>query len=57
MVITCRKQNAALRDCLATWYADETFKSECKEIYLKDRSEFRRTGIQKKHRESAKKQG
>ena len=48
MVITCRKQNNALRNCLTKWYQDEEFKTICKEEYLKERSEFRRTGIPQK---------
>lgn len=50
MVINCRKQNDALKSCLANWYGNETFKNECKEIYLNERSEYRATGIPKKHR-------
>lgn len=50
MVINCRRQNDALKSCLANWYSNETFKNECKEIYLKERSEYRATGIPKKHR-------
>lgn len=47
----CRKENDALRKCQLKWYSDEEFKNECKEIYLKERSEYRRTGITKKQRE------
>uniref|UniRef100_A0A1B0G9B8 COX assembly mitochondrial protein n=1 Tax=Glossina morsitans morsitans TaxID=37546 RepID=A0A1B0G9B8_GLOMM len=50
MVITCRKENSALKDCLTSWYQNENFKEECKQIYLQERSEYRRTGIPKKHR-------
>ncbi|XP_055917795.1 COX assembly mitochondrial protein homolog [Eupeodes corollae] len=50
MVINCRKQNDELKQCLSKWYTNETFKAECKEIYLKERSEYRATGIPKKHR-------
>ncbi|EDW03699.1 COX assembly mitochondrial protein homolog [Drosophila grimshawi] len=50
MVATCRKQNSALRDCLAHWYQDETFKAECKAIYLQERADYRSTGIPKKNR-------
>lgn len=50
MVVTCRKQNDQLKSCLAQWYKDDAFKRECTEIYLKDRAEFRSTGMQKKHR-------
>jgi COX assembly mitochondrial protein 1 len=56
MVITCRKQNDALKTCLGRWYQDEAFKSECTDIYLKERSIFRSTGMQKKHRDYLAKQ-
>lgn len=48
MVITCRKQNSALKDCLTKWYQDEDFQAECKKEYLEERSEFRKTGIRRK---------
>ncbi|KDR24039.1 COX assembly mitochondrial protein homolog [Zootermopsis nevadensis] len=48
MVVTCRKENTALKNCLIRWYQDEKFKNSCKEEYLDERSEFRRTGIPKK---------
>lgn len=50
MIITCRNQNDHLKTCLGRWYQDEAFKKECTEIYLNERSEFRSTGLQKKHR-------
>jgi COX assembly mitochondrial protein 1 len=50
MVVTCRNQNEQLRSCLSQWYKNEAFQNECTEIYLKDRAEFRATGLQKKHR-------
>lgn len=50
MVVTCRNQNEQLRNCLSKWYKDDAFQKECTEIYLKDRSEFRSSGLQKKHR-------
>lgn len=56
MVITCRKQNDSLKTCLGKWYQDEAFKKECTEIYLGERAEFRRTGMQKKHRDYIAKQ-
>lgn len=55
MVFSCRNENDTLKNCLAKWYQDEPFKKECTEIYLNERSEFRRTGMQKKHREYIKK--
>lgn len=53
MVVTCRKQNTALKECLGKWYENEEFKNECKKIYLEERSEYRRTGIPKKHRNTS----
>ncbi|XP_005181999.1 COX assembly mitochondrial protein homolog [Musca domestica] len=50
MVVSCRKENSHLKECLSKWYKNEAFKEECKQIYLKERSEFRSTGIPKKHR-------
>lgn len=47
MVITCRKQNALLKDCLSNWYQNDDFRCICTEEYLKERGEFRRTGIKK----------
>lgn len=57
MWYTCRAQNNNLKDCMIRWYSDEGFKEECKQIYLAERSEFRRTGISKKRREYMKAQG
>ncbi|XP_001606994.1 COX assembly mitochondrial protein homolog [Nasonia vitripennis] len=51
MVFTCRKQNAELKECLTRWYKDEDFWEECKQQYLKERSDFRRTGEPKKIRD------
>lgn len=50
MVITCRNENSTLRSCLEKWYKNDAFKEECKQIYLQERSDYRRTGIPKKHR-------
>ncbi|CAB0043933.1 unnamed protein product [Trichogramma brassicae] len=51
MVLTCRKQNSELKDCLARWFQDKNFYNECKDQYLKQRSEYRRTGEPQKVRE------
>ncbi|XP_059052589.1 COX assembly mitochondrial protein homolog [Achroia grisella] len=47
MVVKCRKENTSLKDCLTKWYHNEDFKKQCTEEYLKERSEYRRTGIKK----------
>jgi COX assembly protein 1 len=50
MVVSCRKQNDAMKSCFMQWYNDEAFKKECTQTYLDDRAEFRRTGLTKKQR-------
>lgn len=45
MVITCRKQNNCLKACLGQWYKDEAFRTECTQIYLQKRAEYRKTGV------------
>ncbi|XP_026756480.1 COX assembly mitochondrial protein homolog [Galleria mellonella] len=47
MVVKCRKENSALKECLTNWYNNEEFKKLCTEEYLKERSEYRRSGIKK----------
>ncbi|XP_044760017.1 COX assembly mitochondrial protein homolog [Coccinella septempunctata] len=47
MVYKCRTENSLLKACLTRWYEDDEFKNICREEYLKERSEFRRTGIRK----------
>lgn len=51
MVVKCRKENTNLKNCLNRWYKDKDFWNECTEQYIKERSEFRRTGMPKKQRE------
>ncbi|XP_030751909.1 COX assembly mitochondrial protein homolog [Sitophilus oryzae] len=50
MVIKCREQNNNLKKCLTEWYNNEEFKEYCKNLYLEERTEFRRTGIPLKKR-------
>ncbi|KAL4709046.1 hypothetical protein ACJJTC_005907 [Scirpophaga incertulas] len=47
MVVKCRKENSALKECLTTWYKNEEFKQQCTEQYLNQRSEYRKTGVKK----------
>ncbi|KAK9883313.1 hypothetical protein WA026_001493 [Henosepilachna vigintioctopunctata] len=47
MVYKCREENRNLKVCLTKWYENEDFRNICKEEYLKERSEYRRTGIPK----------
>lgn len=48
MVVYCRKENTAMKDCMQKWYTNEEFRKECEEEYLRERSEYRRTGIKTK---------
>lgn len=58
MVVKCRKENSELKECLTKWYNDAGFKEHCKNLYLEERTEYRRTGIPTKQRlESAKRLG
>lgn len=50
MVVKCRKENTALKECLTAYYNDPAFYEECKMEYLKEREEFRKTGIPTKRR-------
>lgn len=54
MVYKCRTENTNLKACLTRWYQDESFRQLCTEEYLKERSEYRRTGIGKKQKELEK---
>ncbi|XP_077667373.1 COX assembly mitochondrial protein homolog isoform X1 [Eretmochelys imbricata] len=51
MVVKCQQENAALKECLTTYYNDPAFYEECKIEYLKQREEFRATGIPAKQRQ------
>ena len=51
MAFKCQKENAELKECLTKWYQNKDFWDECKEQYLKERSDFRRTGEPKKIRD------
>ncbi|KAK9506346.1 hypothetical protein O3M35_008301 [Rhynocoris fuscipes] len=45
MVFKCRNENNKMKSCLSKWYQNDEFRRECTEEYLKERSDFRRTGI------------
>ncbi|XP_078095656.1 COX assembly mitochondrial protein homolog [Mustelus asterias] len=51
MVVKCRKENAALKECLTYHYKDSALYEECKQEYLKEKEEFRQTGIPSKKRQ------
>ncbi|XP_067665949.1 COX assembly mitochondrial protein homolog [Haliotis asinina] len=48
----CRKQAKQMHICLSTAYADQAFIDECTQEYLKERSEYRRTGVKQKMKKS-----
>ncbi|XP_053265849.1 COX assembly mitochondrial protein homolog isoform X2 [Podarcis raffonei] len=48
MVVKCREENAALKECVTGYYNDPAFYEECKAEYLKQREEFRETGNRRK---------
>ncbi|XP_019391755.1 PREDICTED: COX assembly mitochondrial protein homolog isoform X1 [Crocodylus porosus] len=50
MVVKCQQENAALKECLTAYYKDPAFYEECKMEYLKQREEFRVTGIPAKQK-------
>ncbi|XP_075067369.1 COX assembly mitochondrial protein homolog [Mixophyes fleayi] len=51
MVLKCRDENAALKECLTKHYNDPIFFEECKQEYLKEKEEFQKTGIPSKKRQ------
>ncbi|KAJ8288276.1 hypothetical protein COCON_G00009350 [Conger conger] len=50
MVFKCQEQNAALKECLTTYYKDPAFFEVCKQEYINEKLEFQRTGIPAKKR-------
>ncbi|XP_062394383.1 COX assembly mitochondrial protein homolog [Sardina pilchardus] len=50
MVLKCREENAALKECLTKHYQDPAFYEECKQEYIKEKLEFLRTGVAAKNR-------
>ncbi|XP_042278598.1 COX assembly mitochondrial protein homolog [Thunnus albacares] len=50
MVLKCREENSALKDCLTLHYKDPAFFEECKQEYIQEKLEFQRTGIPAKNR-------
>ncbi|CAG2114280.1 unnamed protein product [Medioppia subpectinata] len=45
LVLKCRTENSRMKACLTDWYNNQHFQRQCEDIYLKPRSEYRRTGI------------
>ncbi|XP_054268740.1 COX assembly mitochondrial protein homolog [Macrosteles quadrilineatus] len=52
MWLNCRQENKNLKSCLANWWNNEDFREECKQKYLRDRTEYRRTGLTMKQRKA-----
>ena len=50
MLVKCQKENSSLKECVTAYYNDPAFYEECKMEYLKEREEFRETGIPTKKR-------
>ncbi|XP_046747003.1 COX assembly mitochondrial protein homolog [Diprion similis] len=50
MVVKCREENNVMKECLTKWFHNPEFFEECKQEYLAERSEYRRTGIAKNPR-------
>lgn len=50
MVLKCREQNAAMKDCLIKHYQDPAFFEECKQEYIQEKLEYERTGIPRTQR-------
>ncbi|XP_015191239.1 PREDICTED: COX assembly mitochondrial protein homolog [Polistes dominula] len=55
-VFNCKNENNKLKHCLEQWYNNKDFQEECKQMYLQERSEFRRTNVPKKLRKMEKEQ-
>lgn len=53
MTFRCKPQTNDLKKCMGHWFHDTQFNEECTQFYLDQRSEYRRTGIQKKKRQFA----
>uniref|UniRef100_A0A2K5XMP6 COX assembly mitochondrial protein n=1 Tax=Mandrillus leucophaeus TaxID=9568 RepID=A0A2K5XMP6_MANLE len=50
MVVKCWKENSALKECLTAHYNDPALYEQYKMEYLKEKEEFRKTGISTKKR-------
>ncbi|KAI4486868.1 hypothetical protein M0802_012268 [Mischocyttarus mexicanus] len=54
MVFKCRNESNKLKDCLTRWFQDKNFQEECKQLYIEERTEFRKTNVSKKSRNMEK---
>ncbi|XP_071502432.1 COX assembly mitochondrial protein homolog [Diadema antillarum] len=57
MVVKCREENNAMKQCITKHYQDQEFFDMCKKEYLQERSEFRKTGVRMKDKPKAAVQG
>uniref|UniRef100_A0A8D8LW75 COX assembly mitochondrial protein n=1 Tax=Cacopsylla melanoneura TaxID=428564 RepID=A0A8D8LW75_9HEMI len=56
-VFNCRDQNNKMKECMGYWYKNDTFRQEVTELYLKERSNYRKTGLTKQMKQELEKQG
>lgn len=47
MFYKCKAEIKELNDCMGKWFVDEDFIKECRDEYLKNRREYRLTGVPK----------
>ncbi|KAL9962378.1 hypothetical protein ACROYT_G031474 [Oculina patagonica] len=57
VVWACRKENQAMKDCMASYYQDKEIFEECKQEYLKKREEFQLNYVQSGKTADMKKKG
>ncbi|XP_016893300.1 COX assembly mitochondrial protein homolog isoform X2 [Cynoglossus semilaevis] len=50
MVLKCREENSALKECMTQYYKDPAFYEECKQEYIQEKLQYERTGIPSKNR-------
>lgn len=50
MTFKCKPQTKVMYECMETWYKNDDFIKECTEMYLKQRSEYRSSGLAQKMR-------
>lgn len=56
-VFKCREENTKMKDCMGYWYYNKEFREEVTQMYLKERSEYRKTGVTKQQKETLKTAG
>lgn len=51
MPFKCQGPTDKLKECMKYWFYNDEFINECTNMYLDERSEYRRTGISKKQKD------